>query len=117
MEEDEIYKIMDTVGDILGVDTHDVILEVDFELDVEAELEYLYDDTYILRLRDGLDKATLKRCIIHELTHYKQHLEGRLVSEHLKIYWEGELWKHVDFLESPWEVEAYKNEEKYLELL
>lgn len=117
LKEENVYKIIDLVGDIISVNTDDVMLEIEEDLDVEAELEYLYDYDAILRIRGGLGEETLKKCIIHELTHYKQHVEGRLVNSHLKVYWEGVKYESVDFINSPWEVEAYENEDKYLKLL
>ena len=85
-------------------------LWVDVELlpesKIDAEADCLGDDReYEIRVRKGLDYEDLITAIFHEFVHIKQHVRK-----------EFPMFECTDipYLERPWEVEAYAEQEKML---
>ena len=64
------------------------------------------------------DVTQIVSTIIHEMTHAQQVQDKKLVIDAKSQKWNGksiELAKsHEDYLNLPWEIEARKNEEKYI---
>ena len=51
--------------------------------------------------------------LAHELVHVKQHVTGELDRNHL---WYGKCYKSVDYMDKPWEVEAYSKEKALVDM-
>lgn len=60
----------------------------------------------------------LRSYLVHELTHIKQHEEGRLTGEGDQLYWEGKPVNPPADMEayvlSPWEIEAFAAQRAYV---
>lgn len=98
------------------ISNEDVFLDisVDPELDVEAEMIQIDDDHYEINLR-SIDVEHLRTTVAHELIHVHQYVRGDLIDYNGKMFWKGEVvdTSVVPYMELPWEIEAYLNEEKY----
>lgn len=66
-----------------------------------------------------LDKAFVRKTargqLVHELTHVRQLMEGRLVNDETGTYWEGVKYDTTpgvndNYFSTPWEKEAYINQ-------
>tara|TARA_B100000925_G_C21677864_1_gene332748 strand:+ start:131 stop:541 length:411 start_codon:yes stop_codon:yes gene_type:complete len=73
-----------------------------------------YGETHHIDISDGLEKEDMIKTMFHELVHVKQTEEGDLSIDGKS--WKGKLYKtdhmEVDYEHLPWEVEAFKLEEK-----
>ena len=76
-----------------------------------------HGETHHIDISDGLEKEDMIKTMFHELVHVKQTEEGDLSIDGKS--WKGKLYKtdhmEVDYEHLPWEVEAFKLEEKMWE--
>ena len=55
-------------------------------------------------------------CVLHELVHVKQQFKGELKEmKGIEKMWKGEVYIGIDYLNLPWEKEAYHMQEVLLE--
>lgn len=85
-------------------------LAVDVEIapNLDAEADVLEGDDYReyeIRVRTGLDPEDLITAIFHEFTHIKQHVR----KEHPMFE-----CSDIPYLDRPWEIEAFFEQEKML---
>jgi len=92
-------------------------LNVDFVIEFETLKKHQcgfcdYDeDEVIVTIAKRLSQKDIIRTLFHELVHVKQYIDGRL--DH-GYKWFGIVYED-DYDKLPWEIEAYKLEEKMME--
>ena len=73
-----------------------------------------HGETHYIDISEGESQEDIIRSIFHELVHVKQTEEGDLSLDGKS--WKGKLYKtdhmEVDYEHLPWEIEAFKLEEK-----
>lgn len=106
-----------------------------FNLEINLKLKNLkgvegwciWEDTNIrpreftIEVRKNQTKANFITTILHEMVHVKQYvrneMQERFQGEH-RVLWKGKNFSDKDYLDQPWEKEAYKLQEvlykKYL---
>ena len=54
-------------------------------------------------------------CVLHELVHVKQQFKGHLkeytANSGIEKMWKGEIYLGIDYMNLPWEKEAYEQQE------
>lgn len=78
----------------------------------------IYANMNELERRSDRAEVIVRSYLVHELTHVKQHDEGRLTAIGEQLYWEG---KPVNppadmqaYTMSPWEIEAFAAQRAYI---
>jgi len=66
--------------------------------------------TFTLTINKGLNLYDLVSTIIHEMIHVKQYARKELYNRHGKVMWKRKDYTGVNYVDTPWEKEAYKLE-------
>ena len=53
-------------------------------------------------------------CVFHEMVHVSQYIKKNLYEKNGRSYWKGVDHSKTDYLDKPWEVEAYRVQEELL---
>jgi len=96
---------------------NDSIVTIDFSEDFsEGQCGFAdYDeDEYVVYLNPVLNFEQLVRTLFHELVHIHQYMVGKLSHVGGQSVWYGQKYD-CDYEDLPWEVEAFKLEEKLFE--
>lgn len=90
----------------------DIDFTIEFETLEKTKCGYCdYDEEeVIITIAKRLSVKEIIRTLFHELVHVKQHYDGRL---EYGYKWLGEVYE-CDYLDLPWEVEAYDLEERMM---
>lgn len=86
------------------------ILEVDINLkkNMEVDADVVGDEReFVMRIRKGQDRDDLLTAVFHEMVHVKQYVRNEF-----PVFETG---CDVDYLERPWEIEAFDLQEKMLD--
>ena len=68
---------------------------------------------FIIEVNKGMGIAMIVRTVLHEMVHVKQFARGELDSKYKGMRWKtAHVTDDVDYMDLPWEKEAYKMEEK-----
>ena len=65
---------------------------------------------FTVTIRKGLPIAELIGTIVHEMIHVKQYARKELRNVNGKTMWKTKDYTNVNYMDSPWEKEAYKLE-------
>ena len=85
----------------------DLEIEITIEKDMTSDADVVGDEReYEMRVRKGQDDEDLITAIFHEMVHVKQGVRGEF-----PLFESSEL----DYLDRPWEIEAYDLQEKILD--
>lgn len=68
-------------------------------------------DTILVVLKPTRDKIALGVTLAHELTHVAQFAKGILQPTAKGLKWKGRLHKKTQYLDQPWEIQAYARQE------
>lgn len=78
----------------------------------------IYANMNELERRSDRAEVIVRGYLVHEVTHLKQHFDGRLTSVGEQMYWEGEpVNPPTDmrgYVMAPWEIEAYAAQKAYV---
>lgn len=94
-------------------------LYIDIVLDEEMEdMGLCVEDDYrefTLFINPNYPLVDMEKTVFHEMTHVKQYVRGELKEKFApkhRRYWKGEeIPEEVEYMELPWEKEAYEMEE------
>lgn len=75
------------------------------------------DDAWVFNIEVSkhLEKEDVVRSIFHEMIHIKQMSQGRFKCVNGCYYWLGKKVPELNYMDRPWEVEAFEYEEKLLD--
>jgi hypothetical protein len=77
----------------------------------------IYEGMTELERRSDRAELIVRSYLVHELTHVKQHDEGRLTAIGKQLYWEGEPVNPPsnmrEYTMAPWEIEAFAAQRAY----
>jgi len=72
----------------------------------------LFDgDDFEIEINESLSRKELIKTLCHEMVHVQQYITGELVEERCERIWKGVDHTDVNYVDCPWEIEAYKMEE------
>lgn len=81
------------------------------------------DGSFVIRIRSTLDEDDFKATMVHEMTHALQYCQKRLTSESGSFVWNSNSYESYDtdseyeqYRNLPWEVEARKYEDLYMQI-
>lgn len=78
----------------------------------------IYANINELERRSDRAELIVRSYLVHELTHIKQHEEGRLTAVGEQLYWEGKPVNPPSDMQayamSPWEIEAFAAQRAYI---
>ena len=100
------------------------------DLDLEIEM-YEFEDSevnecgyctredkrhFLFEIAENQSEESMIRTILHELVHVRQYVYNELKQVHskasgLRIYWKGVDHTNTEYVDQPWEIEAYDLEE------
>lgn len=68
---------------------------------------------FVIEVNKGMGIAMIVRTVLHELVHVKQFARGELDTKFKGMKWKtAHVTDDVDYMDLPWEKEAYKLEDK-----
>ena len=68
-----------------------------------------------IEMHNRLDVESYVRTLLHELWHVYQHVMGALKDKHGKRYWRGTDHSLTEYMDQPWEQQAFQMEEVLLD--
>ncbi len=83
-------------------------VEISLVKNMEVDADVVGDEReFVMRIRKGQDRDDLLTAVFHEMVHVKQYVRN----EHPVF----DVGCEVDYLERPWEIEAFDLQEKMLD--
>lgn len=84
-------------------------------LDTDGYCDFNYDHKYpeitVYLNKSTKDVQELLLFLAHECVHAKQFLKKELILNGLRGLWKNQEYPSIDFIDSPWEQEAYREEQ------
>ncbi len=67
-----------------------------------------------IQLQSNMDSKMYIETLLHELVHLRQWVHGTLTMKSGKFVWKGEDIHHIDYMNQPHEIEAFREEDGLL---
>jgi hypothetical protein len=112
-----IDELVYFAGRTLGIGLYeDIDITIEFESLKKHQFGFCdYEDgEATITIAKRLSREDVARTLFHEMVHVKQHMDGRLEGG-AKSRWKGEFYD-CDYMELPWEIEAFELEEILMEI-
>jgi hypothetical protein len=111
-----VQAIMPSMLDQLKIASSKKMLVVQIDSDCEqAGVTYDYGIVYLIKINGKQTMKEIGLTLAHELVHVKQMIRGQLKTTKNSILWVGKPYKkNMEYLEMPWEVEAFSRQELIL---
>lgn len=111
-----VEAIMPSMLDQLKIATSKKMLVVYIGPDCEqAGVTCDYGVIYLIKINSKQTMKEIGLTLAHELVHVKQMIRGQLKTAKNSIMWVGKPYKkNMEYLEMPWEVEAFSRQELIL---
>lgn len=111
-----VQAIMPSMLDQLKIASSKKMLVVQIGPDCEqAGVTYDYGVVYLVKINSKQTMKEIGLTLAHELVHVKQMIRGQLKTTKNSILWVGKPYKkNMEYLDMPWEVEAFSRQELIL---
>jgi len=63
-----------------------------------------------IELQSNMNERMYLETVLHELVHLRQWVKGTLTMKSGKFVWQGDLVDHLDYMNQPHEIEAFREE-------